>query len=342
MASEFKKVTLSDVAGRVGVSAITVSRALRTPDKVSVRLREEIASAIADLGYVPDPAARALASSRTDVIGVVIPSVTNNVFSDVLLGMYTAIEETPFYIQLGNTRYSALKEENLLRLFLRQKPAGLIVTGIDQSETSQQMLEAAPCPVVQIMEINENPIDLMIGFSHYEAARMATRHMAEQGYRKPAFVGARMDPRSQRRFRGFRDAAAEVGLFSEKRVITTATSSSVSLGAQLFGELIGQAPEADAVFCNNDDLALGVLFEAQRRRIAVPERLGICGFNDFEMMAAAEPPVTSVRTFRNEMGRRAVEMLVEAIDAPGPRERQVIDLGYEIRKRRSTEGRTAA
>ncbi|WP_422392454.1 LacI family DNA-binding transcriptional regulator [Nitratireductor thuwali] len=331
----FRKATLADVAARVGVSAITVSRALRMPDKVSPRLREEIARAIDDLGYVPNPAARTLASSRTNVIGVIIPSVTNNVFAAVLLGIYTALESTDYDIQLANSRYSALREESLLKVFLGQKPAGLIVTGIDQSEKSRELLEKAACPIVQIMEIDDNPVDLMVGFSHYEAACVATRHLIEQGYRGLGFIGARMDPRSQRRLRGFHDTASGAGLFSENRVITTTAASSVTLGAQLFAELMDRAPDLDAVFCNNDDLALGVMFEAQRRRIPVPGRLGICGFNDLEMMATAEPPITSVRTYRYEMGRHAVNMLVEAIEGTGG-DGAVVDIGFEIRKRRST------
>lgn len=332
-----KRATLSDVAAQVGVSAITVSRALRTPDKVSPKLREQIARAIDKLGYVPDPAARALASRRTDVIGVIIPSLTNNVFSDVLLGMYTAVEGTPFDLQLGNSRYSPIKEEGLLRVFLSQKPAGLVITGIDQTEAARKLLEAAPCPVVQIMEIDGNPVDRMIGFSHYEAAHAATRHLIEQGYRRPAFIGARMDPRTQRRFQGFRDMAKEAGLFDDRRVLTTTSSSSVTLGGQLFGALLEQVPDVDAVFCNNDDLAVGVMFEAARRRIDVPGALGICGFNDLEMMAAAEPAITSVLTFREEMGRRAIEMLVAAMDEPGRTKGQVTDLGYQIRPRASTD-----
>lgn len=332
----FKRVTLADVAARVGVSAITVSRALRVPEKVSPRLREKIARAIDDLGYVPDPAARALASSRTNVVGAIIPSVTNNVFSEVLLGIYTALEGTPYDIQLGNSRYSALKEESLLKVFLGQKPAGLIITGVDQSEKARELLENAPCPIVQIMEINDDPVDMMVGFSHYEAAYAATEHLIERGYRKLAFVGARMDPRTQRRFRGFRDKAAQADAFSEDRVITTTAASTVTLGAQLFAELVTRAPDLDAVFCNNDDLALGVMFEAQRRRIAIPDEMGICGFNDLEMMASAEPPITSIRTFRHEMGRRSVEMLVEAIS--GARKNPTtVDLGFEVRKRRSTD-----
>lgn len=331
-----RNVTLSDVAAYAGVSAATASRALRDPAMVSPKLRARIESATKALGYIPNPAARALASSRTNVIGVLVPSVTNNVFAAVLQGIYSAAETTRFDIQLGYTRYSALKEEGLIQLFLQQRPAGLIVTGTDQSETGRALLARADCPVVQIMEISDDPIDMMVGFSHYEAARAATRHLIAQGYRKPGFLGARMDPRTQRRLGGFRDAASEAGVYDEARVITTPQPSTVTLGCQLFAELVEHAPEVDGIFCINDDLALGALFEAQRRRIDVPARLGLCGFNDFDMMSVANPAVTSVRTFRREMGEQAIQVLLERIAAPDAPYRRVLDLGFEVRAREST------
>lgn len=331
-----RKTTLADVAAHANVSAITVSRALRNPDKVSAALRDRIQASIRLLGYVPDPAARALASGRTDVIGVIIPSVTNNVYSDVLRGVYAGIEGTPFDVQLGNSRYSPSKEEDLLRVFLSQKPAGLIVTGTDQSPAAQALLRAAPCPLVQIMDISDDPVNMIVGFSHFDAARAATRHLLAQGYRRPAFLGARMDPRTQRRFEGFREATNSAGVFDPRRVVTTTEPSTVTMGAQLFADLLAQTPDADAVFCNNDDLALGALFEAQRRRIAVPDALGICGFNDLEMMAAAEPALTSVRTHRNEMGGRAVAMLLQSLETGGRAGPRRVDLGFDIMQRTST------
>lgn len=329
-----RKTTLVDIAAAANVSAITVSRALRNPKAVSEKLRERIREVVDELGYVPDPAASALASRRTNVVGVLIPSVTNNVFSDVLRGIYATAKG--FDIQLGNTRYSPLEEEKLLRVFLSQRPAGLIVAGIDQSAAARAQLFEADCPVVQIMEVGSEPVDMVVGFSHDEAAWTATRHLIEGGYRRIAFLGARMDPRTQRRLQGFSRALQHAGLFDERLIVTTPRPSTVTLGCELLGELIARAPDADAVFCNNDDLAMGVLFEAQRRRISVPEELGICGFNDLEMMAVANPPLTSVRTFREEMGCKAVEMLCasiegERIDSP------VVDLGFELRIRQSTQ-----
>ena len=194
------KIRLTEVAKLAGVSPITASRFFRTPEALSINKRVRVESAAKELGYVPNLAARALASQRTEVIGVLIPSLTNNVFSDVLRGIYDAVDGSRYSIQLANTRYSILQEEKLLRLFRAQKPAGLIVTGINQTAESRAILESMNCPITQIMEIGDSPVDMMVGFSHYDAGFAAISHILEQGYRRVGFLGARMDPRVQRRF----------------------------------------------------------------------------------------------------------------------------------------------
>lgn len=284
---------------------------------------------------MPDPAAQALAAGRTNVIGVIVPSVTNNVFSDVLRGVYTAAEQTRWQVQLGNSRYSPLEEERLVRTFISQRPAGLIISGIDQSEETRTLLRDAPFRVVQVMETTDRPLDMLVGFSHLEGARAATGHLIEMGYSKPGFLGARLDPRTQRRLQGFRDVAGEAGMLDDKRIVTTPQASSVTLGGMLMADLLSRAPDTDAILCNNDDLALGALFECQRRGIAVPRDIGICGFNDLEMMAAANPTISSVRTHRYEMGEKAMQMLADALDGSESAQ-PVLDLGFEVVIRQST------
>lgn len=330
--------TIADVAKLAGVGAITVSRALREPERVSPELRRQIGEAVRTLGYLPDTNARALASSRADVIGVLVPSLTNNVFADVVRGIYDGLGDSRMQIQIGNTHYSSLEEERLLRVFLGQRPAALIVSGIDQTNTTRGLLESSGCPVVQIMEIGPDPVDMMIGFSHFEAGKAATQHLIECGYRRIGFLGARMDPRSQRRLAGYRAAATAAGLYDPRLVNTTPASSSVSLGGQLFRDALSRAPALDAVFCNNDDMALGVLFECHRSAIAVPEAIGICGFNDLDIVQAAFPSISSVRTHRYEIGLRAVEMALARLSSEAPPS-PIIDLGFELKARESTAPR---
>src|SRR5215468_9780157 len=320
------KIRLTEVAKLAGVSPITASRFFRTPEALSINKRVRVESAAKELGYVPNLAARALASQRTEVIGVLIPSLTNNVFSDVLRGIYDAVD---------GSRYSILQEEKLLRVFLAQKPAGLIVTGIDQTPESRSLMEATDCPIVQLMEIGDNPVDMMIGFSHADACHAAISHLLEQGCRRVGFLGARMDPRVQRRFLGYQQAMKDAGLTDPRLGWTTPVPTSVTLGGTLFADLLAKAPDTDAVFCANDDLALGVLFECRRRYIAVPEQMLISGFNDLEFMASAIPTLTSVRTNRYEMGRNAAAMVIDAIEGRRP-EQKVVDLGFNVMVRQSS------
>ncbi len=327
--------TIADVARRAGVGAITVSRALREPNRVSVELRRQITAAIDELGYVPDRNARALASARADIIGVLVPSLTNNVFAEVMRGIYDGLGSSSLQVLLGDTHYSGMEEERLLRVFLGQRPSALIVSGIDQTPGARVLLENAGCPVVQIMEIGPDPVDMMVGFSHFDGGRELTRHMLEAGYRKVGFLGARMDPRSQRRLAGYRAVMEEAGRFDARLVTTTSLPSSVTLGREMFRDALGCVPDLDAVFCNNDDLALGVLFECHRAALSVPGAIGIAGFNDLEMMKVAWPSITSVRTYRYEIGRRAIDMARAAIAGDRPDD-GVVDLGFMLQVREST------
>jgi len=329
------KPTLADVAILADVSAITVSRVLRKPQSVSAGLRERVERAVREIGYVPNSAAQALATARTDVIGVVIPSIANSVFADVLRGIYDSVDGTRFQIQLGTTNYSMLQEEALFRLFLGQRPAAMLVTGLGQSREATQLLRALGCPVVQIMESGPDPVDMLVGFSHADACEAATRHLIGQGYRRIGFLAAQMDPRTRMRLEGYSRAMREAGLHDERLIVTSNKPSTVTIGSQLCADLIQRVPDADAVQTNNDDIALGALFEAQRRRLRVPQDFGISGFNDFEIMSCAHPTITSVRTHRYEMGRLAIGMLMQAIAGERPAE-PVVDLGFQLMPRQST------
>jgi LacI family gluconate utilization system Gnt-I transcriptional repressor len=189
------------------------------------------------------------------------------------------------------------------------------------------------------MEIGPNPIDMMIGFSHHDAGGAAISHLLAQGYRRIGFLGARMDPRVQRRFQGYQSTMKRAALLDPSLVVTTSLPSSVTLGGTLMADLLSKTADIDAVFCANDDIALGVLFECQRRHIAVPEQMAIVGFNDLDFMAVAVPALSSVRTNRYEMGRDAADMVVDSIEGRRPTER-VVDLGFKVMERQSSLARS--
>ncbi|WP_127144562.1 LacI family DNA-binding transcriptional regulator [Pelagibacterium montanilacus] len=348
--------TIAQVAALAGVGTMTASRALRTPHLVSDALRASVERAVEELNYVPNLSARALASKSSDVVVVLVPTLTQHIFSEVVKGIYDGLEGTPLQVQIGNTRYDAEEEERLLRVFLRQRPSAVIVSGTHQSKASRQLLERAGCPVVQIMDVSDDPIDRIVGYSHVDAGYAATRHLIEKGYERLAFFTGWMHQRAEGRLRGFEQATREAGIYRpdlifrvEDRVSFDLGStmagpnrrfgshpfSSPGLGRAMLSDALDLPRPPDAVFCNNDILAIGVLFEAHSRGIAVPDQLGICGFNDLDLMAAAHPSLSSLRTLRYEIGFESVQVIRRALDGR-PDDQKIRNMGFEVMARQST------
>lgn len=331
-----KKVTLVDVAEAAGVSAITVSRVINQPEKVSESLRQQVQKAVDSLGYIPNQYASSLASAKSKVIGVAIPSLSNIVFTDVLRGIYDVMGAAGYKVLLVDTHYSPLEEEKMIRTLLSQAPEGMIITGGDQTKACQNILQKSRIPIVQIMEILNQPLDMNIGFSHYQAGYDVVTHLLQEGYTRIGFIGARMDPRVQQRLQGYKTALDDAGKFWKNFVVTTPEPSSIAVGGELFRSLMATTNGViDAVFCANDDLALGALFESQRMNIKIPTDMAICGFNDTEAAEFVNPSLTSVYVGRYQMGVKAAEMLVDTLNGKHQPDK-VIDMGYEIKKRLST------
>lgn len=329
------KITLSDVAHQAGVSAITVSRALREPEKVSPPLREAILKVVEEMGYVPDLAARALASKNSGLVGVMSPGLTSHAFLALIRGIEDRVRSSDLRIQYASAETDTEDQLRQLRFFLSQNPAGLIHVGQIGDPAIDDLLRHAPCPVVEIMDVSREPSDMAIGIDHRQAAETATRHLLEKGYRRIAMLGGAWDFRARRRLEGFRAVLEEAGLFDPALVLSIDGSTSVGLGCHLLDRLKSEAPDAEAAFCHNDDIALGVLFECQRRGLAVPQDFGICGFNDLDYAGFAFPAITSVRVPRYEIGYRAVDMIIRAAGSDtSPTKR--VDLGYQLVQRGST------
>lgn len=332
-----KNITLKDVAAKAGVSAITVSRVINQPEKVSEPLRQRVQVVIDALGYIPNQFASSLASAKSHVIGVVIPSLSNIVFNEVLRGVYKVAGKSGYKVLLADTHYSPLEEEKMVRTLLSQTPQGMIVTGGDQTRACRTMLEKAQIPVVQIMELLGDPIDMNIGFSHWQAGYDIVNQLLASGYAQIGFIGARMDPRVQQRMQGYKAAMEQAGKSWQGLLMTTPEPSSIELGGELLKSLLAETGGAlDAVFCCNDDLALGALFESQRMNIRVPTQLAICGFNDIEASQFVNPSLTSVRTPRYEMGVTATEMIVRVLAGEDIKEK-TINTGFELKLRDSTK-----
>jgi LacI family gluconate utilization system Gnt-I transcriptional repressor len=314
---------------------MTASRALSQPQLVSDATRAKVERAVLELGYVPNRAARALASSQSRVIVVLVPSLSNTVFTAVLDGIHDAVEAGQYQLLIGNTRYSDAEEEKLLRIYLQSNPDGILLSALTHSPQVEQMLETLRIPVVSMMDLAEDPDQLSVGFSQLEAGMALTRHLLGKGYRRIAFVGAQLDERTLRRADGYRQAMREAGLYDPRFEIMTPAPSTVALGAELMRRVLAEQPDCDAVFFCNDDLAHGAIFHCQRAGIQVPQQVAVAGFNDLQASSMIVPSLTTVDTPRYRIGHQAASLLLEVIGRREPKARR-IDLGFTLREREST------
>jgi len=322
------RVTLADVARAAEVSAITASRALSGTRAVDPALVERVRRAARKLGYVPDPAARALASRRSTHVALLLPMLSNALFVDVFEAAQRALRAAGFQTLMGITHYDPREEEQLLREQLVHRPAGLLVTGLP-GEATRRLIAGSGVPCVHLMELSDRPGDHSVGFSQQDAAAAMTRHLLSRGRRRIAFAAAQLDPRTLQRLAGWRRELAAQGLHSPTLEWLNPAPSSLALGAQMFEQIVGQSPPVDAIFFCNDDLAQGALLAAARRGIAVPARVAIAGFNDLTGSDQMIPPLTTVHTPRSEIGAEGAKMLLalmrgEAVAQPR------VDLGFRL------------
>jgi LacI family gluconate utilization system Gnt-I transcriptional repressor len=329
------RVTLSDVAAQAGVSPITVSRVLRGVESVDPEMVRRVRDATLALGYVPNPAARALASARSNAVAVVVPSLGNAVFIDVLEAIYRILQPAGYEVLIGNSHYSREEEEGLIRNYLTHRPSGLIVTGFDRSETARRLIEASQIPCVHLMELAHAPGVHCVGLSQAAAGATVAHHLLDRGRHRLAFVAAQLDPRTLQRGEGFRGALSEAGCYDPALELLTPAPSSLAMGGGLLVSLLAQHPDVDGIFFCNDDLAQGALLEALRRGIDVPGRVAVVGFNDLEGAAQMVPRLTTIRTPREEMGRRAAHMLLSLMRGE-PVGDPTVDVGYELVVRQSS------
>ena len=303
---KMQRVTMTDVAKHADVSPSTVSLYLRKPEAVSERIGQRVEHAIAELGYVPNYVAGGLAAAGSRVVSVIVPSLRNAFFSDTVTELEKLLAESRLQTLVGHTEYSATQEEALVRAALSWAPAAVVLTGTAHTQATRDLLRRNGTPVVEMWELTDDPIDQAVGFSHEDVGRRIARHFIGKGYESAAFLGARMgdDKRAADRARGFEAEMRAYGV--PVQVVEDHAPASTGSAARLLDNL--DSP-VRAVACSNDTVALGVLFEAQRRGIAVPGELAIAGFGDLEFSAQSVPPLTPVRPSASEIAARVADCI---------------------------------
>ncbi len=308
------KVDIRAVAEAAGVSLMTVSRAMRGVDGVSDRTRQRITRLAQDMGYFPNSAARALAVTNSTLIGVSLPTLLNDVFADVLSGMRRTFERAGYSSVMDTSDYDLTRELHWAERTLAWRPAGLILTGVDHAPALRARLARDRTPVLEIWDITDAPLDICVGIDHLEAGLTLARHVANLGYRAPAYVGAPpgVDPRADKRFDGIVRAFADVGARAVQRVSVTG-GNSFAAGAAGF-DSIDLSDPPDVVFFLTDNMAFGGMMAAQKAGLSVPGDLGIAGFNGLDLTTVMPQPITTLRTPRRQIGEIGAQHLLARLN----------------------------
>ncbi len=321
------RVTMQDVAKRLGITKMTVSRFLNKPSSVAAATATKIQNAVNELGFVPSRVPAMLAQDSSKALGVVIPSFSNMVFADMIQGIEDAARAQDFSVLIAHSGYSQPLEERLIADLLSYQVDGLILTEPEHSELTCRRIKAMAVPCVETMSIPSAPLQHAIGLNHRSVMRHCTKALLDSGRLQPVYFGVRLDIRTMQRQQGYEDAMREYGL--TPCVLDSEERSNFTLASKLMQECLIRYPHADAILTTNDDIAVGAMLACQSRGIKIPDDIAILGYNGLNIGSATIPMLCSIGTPRYEIGRQAVALLLQNLqehDMPS----QNIILPYSI------------
>jgi LacI family gluconate utilization system Gnt-I transcriptional repressor len=316
-------IKITDVAAAAGVAPMTVSRVLNTPERVSGVTAERVRAAIERLGYVPNLLAGSLSSRRARMIAAIVPTIASPTFSDPIQAFTDVLAEAGYHVMLGLSGYAPEREAALLRAVLARRPDGVLLTGASHSPAVRRLLGDARVPVVEIWDATDDPIDMLVGFDHAGLGAAVAEFFAARGHTSFAVLSGDI-PRARLRREGFLRRVAELGhtVVAERTLSAPSTITDGRLALRAIAPLLGPRT---ALFAASDHTAFGAILEARVLGIAVPERLAVCGFGDYDLSRGSDPPFTTVGFGGPEMGRIAAAHLLarmpgsESHAAPAPR-----------------------
>ena len=319
--------TVKDVARIAGVSPITVSRALSSPERLAAQTLERVRGAIRQTGYVPNLMAGGLRSARSRLVAAVVPTIAGPVFLDTIQALTDALDARGYQLLLGQAGYRDSREDALIEAIIGRRPSGIVLTGAMHSAAARRRLVASGIPVVETWDLTPTPIDMVVGFSHERIGAAVAAYLHERGRRNPAVISGD-DPRAVRRKDGFARASRELGI-RDVPVEWVPAPTTLAAGRAGLARLMAAHPRVDAIVASSDLMALGILMQAQSMGLAVPGRLAIVGFGDLTLLDGVAPALTTVRIDGTRMGRMAADCIIDRAEGREVPVR-VVDVGFSI------------
>ncbi|MEM6663279.1 MAG: LacI family DNA-binding transcriptional regulator [Pseudomonadota bacterium] len=326
--------TLQDVARKARVSTATVSRVLNAPEVVKAQTRESVEAAIADLGYTPHFGGRALASNRTNTIGVVIPTMENAIFARGLQALEDELSQSGITLLVATSHYSVEREGQQIKALLARGIDGLALIGEARPESTYGLLKKSGVPVVLLWTGQSDRDFPHLGFDNRGAARAMTELVLDEGHKVIAMLAGPTDgnDRAADRVLGVQDALKARGMTLPPGYLIESPYD-LEQSAMAAARLLSLDPRPTALICGNDVIAAGAISGARRSGQNVPQDVSVVGYDDIDLAIAVEPQLTTVRVPHQRMGQAAAKTLHRLIGGEIPAKNQIFD--FQIIRRSS-------
>lgn len=312
-----RPIRLADVAALAAVSTGTASRALRDDPRISEATRNVVKDAANQLGYLPNLTARALRRQQTDMVGLLLPTLSDPMNGQVGMAIHQAITDTGYTVLAATTDGQADWETEAIRLFAQHRAAGTIIVGsvlrprdVIEIAGTERVVFVLPCHG-SLAGYNNDPLFGTIRADDPAGIRATVKHLLDQGIKRPAFVGGPLRAAHVTRRMAAEQAVAESDV-SGPLIIYPAVNAGFTIPRSLMNRILRDKP--DALICYDDFTALRLMHALHEHKIRIPEDIAVCGFDDIPFARMASPPLTTVAQPTDRMGRLAVRMLLECID----------------------------
>lgn len=323
-------VSLAKVAEAAGVSKMTASRVLRNATGFSPATRDRVLQEVERLGYVPNKLAAAFGSeAASTLVGVNVPQLASEVFAKVLEGIDRGLGRFGYQTVIGTSAHDMETEEKWVESVLAWRPAGLILTGRHRSPRTLELLRNAAIPVVEIWDLNSKPIDICVGFNHFDSGYEMGRYLAAKRYRRIGYVGVEIGftTLGASRLDGFRKALADAG---KALLASQLLKDAPSFYAGYYGteHILAGSPDLDLLYFLDDNMAVGGMMYCQSRGMSIPKDIAIAGWGGMDVTSILPKRLTTTSTHRLKIGKIAAESILKRLHGnPVP---DMVDVEFQL------------
>ncbi len=312
--NSYQRTTIHDVARKAHVSVATVSRVLNSPSLVREITRNRVLKAMKDTHYVYNALAGGLSARRTTILGVIIPTITNPVFATVTKGIQDYARERGYSIILGNTDYNEENERDLIHLMQEKRADGVILNGPWRDTPIVPLMKKTRIPFVITWQTSKDRDVNFVAFDNSKSAYRIVEYLIGLGHRRIGMIAGRfsVSERARMRWEGYRDCLSDHHIAFDPQLVLE-KGYTFAEGKEAMARLIQLPSPPTAVLCGNDILAIGAIVCAKEKGMQVPRDLSVVGFDDMEISAYYDPPLTTMAVPAYEMGELAAKILIEHI-----------------------------